>query len=328
MMIMAFISLPLRFFARLQIKASIWALDDILVLIAAVTFYAEQTAFLLGILGNGSSGGSDLTLMTPSQMDHYFRHLFIQEHLFGLCNTVIKLSILVLYRRIFPIYSFKRLTWIPIMMSIVWYIVLVLLLIFQCHPIHAAWTMALKVTTAKCMRAGGLLVGTGIANIVIDLIILALPVYMVRKSGLGTAKKASILCIFLLGGFVCIASAIRSYHCWKGDHGATDSTTMSLNWATIELAMALICASMPTYAPLFAKVRRKIGSSQNRSAPSNCGSELTGSKHLSSSYDYDQLVDQPSASYQPVNVTTRVDARPSNLYEMGPIHRQRSVDVV
>ncbi|KAI9046220.1 uncharacterized protein KD926_004058 [Aspergillus affinis] len=326
MMIMVFISLPLRLFARLQIKGRAWCLDDALILVAAAAFYAEQTVFLLGILGNGSSGGSDLTEMTPAQIDYYFKHLFIQEHLFAVCITFVKLSILVLYRRIFPIYSFARLTWIPTVMSIIWYIVAAFILIFQCHPIRAAWTMALKLTTAKCMKAGNILVGTGIANIVIDLIILALPVYMVRKSGLRTAKKASITGIFLLGGFVCVASAIRSYHCWKTDHGFTDSTTMSLNWATIELAMALICASLPTYPPLFAKVRRKLGrSSERRSTPSSGGgsiltggSEITGSKHLSSTYDYDKLIYQPGTSFQPAGRTARLDAHPSNSYELVP----------
>lgn len=74
---------------------------------------------------------------------------------------------------------------------------------------------------------------------------------------------------------------------------------MTLNWTTIELAAALICASLPTYGPIFAKVRQKLNLTQYKSSSlSGHASKLSGGKQLGSSGEYDQLVDQPSANYK------------------------------
>ncbi|KAK1140309.1 hypothetical protein N8T08_010512 [Aspergillus melleus] len=330
MMILVFISLLLRLYARYQTKAVTCALHDVLIVAAAATFYAEQAAFLQGILGDGSSGGSDLSKMTLPQMDYYFKYLFVQEHLFVFCITLIKLSILLFYRSVFSIRSFLRLTWAAVALSIIWYIVVTFLLIFQCNPIHAAWDMTLKMSTAKCMSPGRLVFGIEIGNMVVDILILLLPVYMVQQLQMKTAKKASVIGIFLLGGFVCIASVVRAYYSWEADTGSPHPTTMSLNWTTIELAAALICASLPTYGPIFAKVRQRFGLTQWKSSPSSGGSsKLTGGKPLSSSGEYDQLVDQPSSTYKPVVATkTRSVPPQGDPYEMDHIHVQRSVEVV
>lgn len=46
MMILVFISLLLRLFARFQTKTGTWALHDVFIVAAAVKFYAEQEIFL------------------------------------------------------------------------------------------------------------------------------------------------------------------------------------------------------------------------------------------------------------------------------------------
>jgi hypothetical protein len=44
------------------------------------------------------------------------------------------------------------------------------------------------------------LFGLGIANVVNDILILALPIYMVQQLQMKTSKKISLVAIFLMGG--------------------------------------------------------------------------------------------------------------------------------
>lgn len=54
--------------------------------------------------------------------------------------------------------------------------------------------------TAQCMDRLGLFLGNAIPNIVIDVFILALPLYEVANLQMTKIKKMGVFAIFLLGG--------------------------------------------------------------------------------------------------------------------------------
>lgn len=71
----------------------------------------------------------------------------------------------------------------------------------QCRPVKAAWGIEqLNPELSTCFKPGPFIAGVEIANVVIDVGVLLLPVYMVQKLQMRVAKKVSIICIFLLGG--------------------------------------------------------------------------------------------------------------------------------
>lgn len=72
MITLVFIALILRFIARFKARAG-FLLEDGLALLAAAFFYVDQGLFLYAVLGKGSSGGSDATLMLLPQLDRFFR---------------------------------------------------------------------------------------------------------------------------------------------------------------------------------------------------------------------------------------------------------------
>jgi hypothetical protein len=82
---------------------------------------------------------------------------------------------------------------------------------------------------------------------------------MVRAlKGLDLKRKLSVLGIFWLGGFVCIAAIIRFVFLLKQIFQLTDfrknqypSITVAFIWAEIEPNASVIAACLPTYAPLF-----------------------------------------------------------------------------
>ena len=64
--------------------------------------------------------------------------------------TVVKLSILLLYRRLFVTRTFKLLTVIVASLCMAWFIAAIMTDVFQCHPIGAAFDARLLFTD-KCI---------------------------------------------------------------------------------------------------------------------------------------------------------------------------------
>lgn len=71
--------------------------------------------------------------------------------------------------------------------------------IFKCKPIQAAYNTALA-STAKCMPYGALVFGFEFSNLILDVFILALPVFVIQALQLETRRKVLITSVFLLGG--------------------------------------------------------------------------------------------------------------------------------
>ena len=110
----------------------------------------------------------------------------------------IKISILLMYRRIFSVDSPFRLHSLLLGIAVVafWFASTVAT-IFYCRPFGYSW-MGLELEK-HCFDYNAFWMATGIIEVVIDIVILALPVRMVLKIQLTRKKRALITFIFLLG---------------------------------------------------------------------------------------------------------------------------------
>ena len=126
--------------------------------------------------------------------------MFVAGLLFVPCITLVKASILCFYRQIFPTPAFGHCTLVVFIGCGAWSIVSFFVTIFQCSPIYALWDVELQRTTGKCMAAATVVLGIELSNVLLDVVILALPVVMVSRLQLAASRKFSIICIFLLGG--------------------------------------------------------------------------------------------------------------------------------
>lgn len=114
--------------------------------------------------------------------------------------STVKLSILLFYQHIFSVPSFRRLVRILAALCVVWLLVTFFIIIFQCSPIRAAWVFELQMTTAKCIPAGNIILGLELSNVILDILILCLPIYMIQRLQLPRSRKIIVSGIFLLGG--------------------------------------------------------------------------------------------------------------------------------
>lgn len=112
---------------------------------------------------------------------------------------MIRLSILCFYLRIFPQRTFKRIIYAIAVGNIVYGITFILVSVFQCIPVQAAWTRWDGTVLAKCVDANALGWTSAGINIALDSIILILPLPGLTKLVMSWRQKIHILLIFGLG---------------------------------------------------------------------------------------------------------------------------------
>lgn len=118
---------------------------------------------------------------------------------YSLTITMVKLSILLLYRRIFATERFKRTILAIGALCLIWFLIVILMNVFMCRPFNAAFNPE-TVLTKKCIDLESFYRGITVANLIIDVIILYLPLHMVWSLQLAIRQKLSLSGVFMLGG--------------------------------------------------------------------------------------------------------------------------------
>ena len=113
--------------------------------------------------------------------------------------TSVKLSLLMLYRRMFPTDGFRKISLVVGVICLIWCFMAVIIDIFQCSPISSAFDSELMATN-QCINVQNFYWGITGANLVLDMVILAMPLYMVSGLHLPPRDKLCLCGIFLLGG--------------------------------------------------------------------------------------------------------------------------------
>ncbi|KAF2232282.1 hypothetical protein EV356DRAFT_517582 [Viridothelium virens] len=118
-------------------------------------------------------------------------------------DTLIKLSILFFYRRIFMGRVFNICTWVMIVLSVVWLIYTFFSWIFYCgtylkEDFEGGW--------AICPLWGfDIQMGVFCLDSLIDLVLIILPVPFIWKLQLSLSRKLVVIFIFLIGGLAFVA---------------------------------------------------------------------------------------------------------------------------
>ena len=119
------------------------------------------------------------------------------EILAQLAIVCAKLSLILLYRRIFVGPVFKRLTWIIGTLIVVWHGAFIFAFIFQCTPISTVWN--LTASNPKCVDRIALWKTYAISDILTDTMVLSMPIPATWDLQMGKKQKLAVSGIFLLG---------------------------------------------------------------------------------------------------------------------------------
>lgn len=111
--------------------------------------------------------------------------------------TTIKLSIILLYRRIFPVASLHKVIYCITAYIIIWQVFQTLDSIFACIPVSGYWDHTIR---AKCRNELVDIIIGGVQNIVTDVIILCLPLPILWTLQTSKQNKIQLTGLFTLGG--------------------------------------------------------------------------------------------------------------------------------
>lgn len=106
----------------------------------------------------------------------------------------IKYSILLLYHRVFPGKTFRKFLITTALVATAWALSAFFGDVFTCYPVESQWDSAIKGT---CIDYGKVTIGIGVANVIIDFILLGLPLPILWKLHMSARRK--VLLFFTLG---------------------------------------------------------------------------------------------------------------------------------
>lgn len=119
-------------------------------------------------------------------------------------------------------------------------------------PISAYWTLS-PPAGAYCLDEGKTVLGIGIVNCFIDLLVTVLPIPLVRKLQMPLQQRIGVMILLSMGLLVVVAGIVRTYYIWKGLIASYDETWYTFPlWiaAAVEINLGVVRTS-PLTACLF-----------------------------------------------------------------------------
>uniref|UniRef100_A0A093VKE7 Rhodopsin domain-containing protein n=1 Tax=Talaromyces marneffei PM1 TaxID=1077442 RepID=A0A093VKE7_TALMA len=213
----------------------------------------------LTIVGATIGGiGADLTEVDTGTIVRFRKIAFASEFFYIFTVGIVKLSLLLYYRRIFVLSlvspRFRRMNDIVLGVAGLWMLAFFITTLLQARPISWNWTEVGSVSNLH-----DFFICEAVTNIALDLTVLCMPMLIVYRMCMSLRKKILVVGIFGLGFFCVIASAIRLYYVTKYftvsvrvNPGQFEDTVANLDlWSLIEPCSSTICICLPCLGPLF-----------------------------------------------------------------------------
>lgn len=117
--------------------------------------------------------------------------------LYNVALSVVKISIILQYRRIFPIPTMQRLTGIYLCFMTVWTVTLIVMLSIACLPVEAFWNP--NVPNGRCVDLVAVWYVMAGVNVATDIVVFVTPMPVVKSLRLPRVQKILLAGIFGLG---------------------------------------------------------------------------------------------------------------------------------
>ncbi|KAK8091019.1 hypothetical protein PG994_000524 [Apiospora phragmitis] len=191
--------------------------------------------------------------------------IFVGTIFYIVCLSVLKISVLCFYRRIFGNTRWMRIaTWLMIGVAASWWLSLTVALVFNCVPVEKQWTPGMP--EGHCYNAVDMYKGLCVTNIITDIVIMVLPMRLILSLQMRKLEKVVLICCFALGTAVCAISVLRIVHLSDLELQAdvTGSMEETVFLGVLELNIALISISLPSLRPFYTRWRagHRAGSSK------------------------------------------------------------------
>jgi hypothetical protein len=197
MLIISSIFVILRFGYKIFIAHVDLGLDDWFVLATLIAAIPSNAITAHGTTPNGL--GKDIWTLTPTMITNVVRYFYIMAWLYFTQATLVKLSIVCFYMRIFPSKEVQRVLWSTFIGISLWGFAFVITAVFQCWPINYFWKKWDGMHEGKCANVNAITWSHAAMSIALDVWILVIPMWQLRKLHLHWKKKIPVAFMFLVG---------------------------------------------------------------------------------------------------------------------------------
>ncbi|KAL6240163.1 hypothetical protein BDW75DRAFT_235984 [Aspergillus navahoensis] len=298
----ATLAVALRLFTRICLVCAPWW-DDWFLVLALLTDYA-----LFGVLiaENDNGMGKPEASLTPVQYRNQLVLLWISIPLYNLSLNLTKVSMVLMYMRLFPSRNYQIILKILLGLVVATGLYMVFGTLFLCVPVHTFWD---RVNMAEnCVPQAVVWYLTAALQIAGDLTLVLLPMPKLAKLHVPIRQKVCLIMVFALGLFVVATSAARfdALVTLVQSDDLTQHNGLVATWSFVEVNVAIVCASLTTFRQLIIRTfPRLIPSSALKTCrrsdktlhdPAIC-SLYTGPASYSANISVNASVDRDSASH-------------------------------
>ncbi|ORY63883.1 uncharacterized protein BCR38DRAFT_343316 [Pseudomassariella vexata] len=176
------------------------------------------------------------------------------EGLWALSLSTCKLSVLLLYRRLFPVPYMTHAVNITIGLIVVFLLTAVIGSMVVCQPIAYNWDKT--IAGGHCGDLIAIIKATGSLNLVTDVLALTIALPQLYMLQLPLYKRAVLLCVFGIGMITCVISILRIISLATVDFDDLPYTCVeALIYSAVEPSLAVVLACVPLLRPLLNRGR-------------------------------------------------------------------------
>ncbi|KAE8142972.1 hypothetical protein BDV38DRAFT_95432 [Aspergillus pseudotamarii] len=195
--------------------------------------------------------GIDLSTLPPRTAHRVAMMYWIAQEFWPAAQVCIKLSIIILLRRLLG--SVKRMLSLTLFLAVfivAWGLAALFANTFQCWPLQYFWN---KEVEGHCISGEkALFMATGSVSFLQDIMLLAIPFAVLWRLQMAPRKKVLLTILFSMGGIVCTFSLMRLIEFrYYPTNNLTASSTRERIWTLLEIDVAIVCASIVLMPPLF-----------------------------------------------------------------------------
>ncbi|KAF2258868.1 hypothetical protein CC78DRAFT_537472 [Lojkania enalia] len=179
--------------------------------------------------------------------------VYAGQILWSVSITLVRVSLLLFYRRVFPVQHFLLADSIMLGICGGWWI---------SNFVATLLTYKWSATSQTSINYPAFLLVNAVINMVLDIATLCLPLFIIRTLHISKKRKIVIGGIFWLGIFCIAASIVRVYyfvqlsHITQKDRSFSETTYYCFIWSVVEPCVSIIAACLPASAPLINKETR------------------------------------------------------------------------
>ncbi|KAH6666341.1 hypothetical protein B0J14DRAFT_604668 [Halenospora varia] len=266
MVLLATLCVGMRFRAR-HIQKTQLMFDDWLCLVALILTWAFQGVNLAAVF----AGGAGLPIATvmaidPSAFTTYLKIILVNFSLWVVAVSVVQLSILFFYIRLFGVNDiFRWACYIFVFMITAFGIAGFFSEVFSCTPVSHSWD---PLGPGTCVEAKPYCSSIGIIHVIFDFGIVILPMPLIWKLQLAFRSKvilSFLLCLGLVASIISLLKIVCLFDLTGIPQAdITDYLWLTILLQTIELPIGIICCCVPSLKPVMVEIAPAFTSMTSR----------------------------------------------------------------